>query len=289
VIVTNPPYRGSNDLNGKLVNYLKKTYPDSKSDLFATFIERYEVFTKANSYQAMITQHAWMFLSSYEKLRTKLQHRDIVNMAHLGARAFPEIGGEVVQATAFVMRTSHIKGFKGVYIRLVDIDNADGKEQEFLSENHRYTADSDNFAKIPGSPVAYWVSDKILSAFAEKHLDDYADCCTGMQTGDNDKYVRTWYEVNFCRTAICVENGEYKRYNCGGESRKWYGNHINVVKWGDNGASIKAEKGSVIRNESFYYVIYRNDTFQLKTNADNKYTKNIPQKRGMFLHISLKN
>lgn len=254
VVVTNPPYMGGSGMSAKLSDFVKTNYPDSKSDLFAVFIEKCgELLKPMMSYQAMITQHAWMFLSSYEKLRSRLITRDIVNMAHLGARAFEDIGGEVVQTTAFVLSKRKTLGFNGTYVRLVDFGSQRDKEIEFLSGEHRYSATAENFTKIPGNPVAYWVSQAMLRTFDGKHLSDYAQCCTGMQTGNNDKYVRTWFEVNYCDTALHNENGKYKRYNCGGESRKWYGNHTNLVLWGDNGESIKSETGSVIRNESYYF------------------------------------
>jgi hypothetical protein len=195
VVVTNPPYMGGSGMGAKLSEFVKREYADSKSDLFAAFIERCATFTKANGYQAMITQHAWMFLSSYEKLRRKLMPRDTMNMAHLGARAFAEIGGEVVQSTAFVLRGSHIDGYKGVYVRLVDIDDADGKEGGFLSGNHRYTADSANFAKIPGSPVAYWLSEKLINCFDNTNLSEMSISDGQTKTGDNDKYLRLLWEV----------------------------------------------------------------------------------------------
>lgn len=159
VVVTNPPYMGISSGNIKLSEFVKKNYPDSKSDLFAVFIERCGKMLKENRYQAMITQHAWMFLSSYEKLRAKLQMVDTVNMAHLGARAFEEIGGEVVQTTSFVMRKSHLENYKGTYCRLIEPTTQKGKEELYLAGEKRYVAVQDNFTKIPGSPVAYWAKE----------------------------------------------------------------------------------------------------------------------------------
>ena len=156
VVVTNPPYMGNSGMGAKLADFVKKNYPDSKSDLFAVFIEACGKMTRKNGYQAMITQHAWMFLSSFEKLRDKLLQKDTVNMAHLGARAFDEIGGEVVQTTSFVLRNSHIAGYKGTYCRLIEPTSEQGKEKMFLEEENRHTAQQSNFSKIPGSPVAYW-------------------------------------------------------------------------------------------------------------------------------------
>ena len=182
--------------DAKVNDYVKKNFPDSKADLFAVFIERCGQMAKKNGYQAMITQHSWMFLSSFEKLRTKLLVVDIVNMAHLGARAFEEIGGEVVQTTAFVIRKSHIADYKGEYCRLIEPTSQQGKENMFLDGENRYNTDQSNFSKIPGSPVAYWVSAGLLSAFATgKSLGDIALARNGMKTGENGRFVRLWWEV----------------------------------------------------------------------------------------------
>ena len=170
-VVTNPPYMGGAGMSEKLLDYVKKYYPDSKSDLFAVFIEHCVQMAKKNVYQAMITQHAWMFLSSFEKLRAKILKTDIVNMAHLGARAFEEIGGEVVQTTSFVMRKSCITDYNGKYCRLIEPTTQQGKEDMFLVKENRYMADQSNFSKIPGSPVAYWVSKSVYRAFDNGKLE----------------------------------------------------------------------------------------------------------------------
>ena len=254
VVVTNPLYRGVADVDVKLADYIKTNYPDSKNDLFAVFMEVCHKMNVKNGYQAMITQHAWMFLSSFEKLRAKIQKLDIVDMAHLGARAFEEIAGEVVQTTSFILANKHVDGYKGTYCRLVEPTTQQGKEEMFLSQENRYIACSDNFAKIPGAPVAYWVSEKLANAFSSSLLYKYAACCTGMQTGNNDAYVRCWYEVNISETTIINrESAKYQKYNCGGESRKWYGNHIKIVNWNHNGEAVRKENGSVIRNEKFFF------------------------------------
>ena len=240
VVVTNPPYMGGSGMNGHLSDYVKKVYPDSKSDLFAVFIERCAQMDKRGGYQAMITQHAWMFLSSFEKLRAKLQLIDTVNMAHLGARGFDEIGGEVVQTTSFVMRSSHTKGYKGTYCRLIDGDSEKAKADMFVSGENRYVAEQDNFSKIPGSPVAYWVSNQFIMTFEiGTSLSKIAPTRKGMFTGNNDLWLKLWFEVDntkFCKT--------FMPYNKGGEYRKWYGNNDYVVNWCSNGESIANYKGS---------------------------------------------
>jgi hypothetical protein len=240
-VVTNPPYMGSSGMSAKLTDFVKKNYPDSKSDLFAVFIEKCGQMAKRNGYQAMITQHSWMFLSSFEKLRTKLLSVDIVNMAHLGARAFEEIGGEVVQTTSFVIRKSHIVDYKGEYCRLIEPTTQQGKEDMFLSGENRYEADQSNFSKIPGSPVAYWVSQKVFDLFGQDNFLDYFSFKRGVATGDNDRFLRMWYEVGKNKCSILGEqkNTKWFPYNKGGEYRKWFGNREYLVNWENDGAEIK--------------------------------------------------
>lgn len=225
VVVTNPPYMGSSGMGARLAEFVKKQYPDSKSDLFAVFMERGREYTKANGYLAMITQHAWMFLSSFEKLRAKLMEIDTVNMAHLGARAFEEIGGEVVQTTAFVMQNRHVHGFKGMYARLIEPTTQDGKEEMFLDGQNRFSARQDNFEKIPGAPVAYWVSEKIIKAYMDGNFfEKTGHPKVGMQTSNNDKFLRMWHEVNYSEFNGSSFGLKWIKYLKGGAYRKWYGN-----------------------------------------------------------------
>lgn len=239
VVVTNPPYMGSSGMDAKLSKYVKDNYPDSKSDLFAVFIEQCGAMIKPNGYQAMITQHAWMFLSSYEKLREKILQKMIVNMAHLGPRAFEEIGGEVVQTTSFVLRNEFSNGYQGEYCRLIEPTTQKGKEDMFLSAQNRYVSKQENFAKIPGSPVAYWVNKKVFCNFDGPKLENYGISRAGLSTGDNDKFFRLWYEVAFNNIALsCSNNEEYlmsdRKFvpcNKGGNYRKWYGNLEYILDW----------------------------------------------------------
>lgn len=241
VVVTNPPYAAVSGLADDMSKFIKVNYPDSKADLFAVFIERCGEMLVQDGYQAMITQHAWMFLSSFEKLRTKLLAVDIVNMAHLGARAFEEIGGEVVQTASFVIRKSHIADYKGEYCRLIEPTSQQGKEDMFLSGENRYAADQSNFSKIPGSPVAYWVNASILTAYEQGNLiGDSADVKIGMGTGKNEIFVREWWEVFYTKIDFSLKtindlaesNGRYFPYNKGGEFRLWFGN-LQEVLWFD--------------------------------------------------------
>ena len=261
VVCTNPPYMGGSGMSAALSDFVKKYYPDSKSDLFAVFIERCGELAKANGFYAMITQHAFMFLSSYEKLREKLLNKTTVNMAHLGARAFDEIGGEVVQTTAFVNYNSHIKDYKGTYVRLVDIVGENEKKEKFLSGDCRYTAKQENFSKIPGAPVAYWVSENFVRAFENETIGEVYVPKFGMSTGDGEAYIRFWFEPSYKKIATDAKNedefdSQNKKWNAldkGGQFRRWYGNKNNVVLWENRGNEIKNNPKSAVRSPQFFF------------------------------------
>lgn len=260
VVVTNPPYMAVSNASGKLQEYIKKNFPDSKADLFAVFMERCGQL--ACEYQAMITQHAWMFLSSFEKLRAKLQAVDTVNMAHLGARAFEEIGGEVVQTTSFVMRKSHIKGYKGTYCRLIEPNTQQGKEALYLSKERRYYVAQDSFNAIGGNPIAYWASYNALENFRKsKPLTNYSRPRVGQNTGDNERFLRFWHEVaidkiGFGTTHEKLSSSKQKwiPYNKGGNFRRWYGNFDRIVNWENDGREIK--DFATIRNHGKHWSRY---------------------------------
>ena len=231
VSATNPPYMASGNMSPLLSAFAKKNYPVSKADLFAMFMERCGAFTREKGFQAMITQHSWMFLSSFEALRMKVQQETLVDMAHLGPRAFEEIGGEVVQVTSFVLAHCQIPGYLGTYCRLLEPTTQDGKEQIFLEGKNRYTAKQENFAKIPGEPVAYWVSKNIFRSFDGKKLENYGISRAGLSTGDNEKFFRLWYEVAINNTEYLSTNRRFVPCNKGGNYRKWYGNLEFVLDW----------------------------------------------------------
>lgn len=255
VTCTNPPYAGTSNLSANVNNFVKKNYPDSKADLFAVFIERCRQMTVNNGFQAMITQHAWMFLSSFEKLREKMMLTETVNMAHLGARAFEEIGGEVVQTTAFVRCANHVEGYKGTYCRLIEPTTQQGKEEMFLAGQNRYSANQDDFAKIPGAPVAYWVSNNVLKAFTSGKLYDVGMTRRGLQTGDKDKFIRFWYEPNLNEIQLpkSLKKNKWAIMNNGGTARKWYGEILHAVLWENDGAAIKATGKAIIPSEELYF------------------------------------
>lgn len=256
VVVTNPPYMGISGMGEKLANYVKKTCPDGKSDLFAVFIERCRDMIEENGYQAMITQHAWMFLFSFEKLRVKILGIEIVNMAHLGARAFDEIGGEVVQTTCFVLRKMSARKYKGVYCRLIEPTSEKSKEDMFLARANRYFAKQEDFSKIPGTPVAYWLSTKLIEDFSTNTvLKLNGDTRQGMATSDNNRFLRLWMEVSNGRLGLGCASAEealkvHKKwypYNKGGEYRKWYGNIDYVINYENDGEEVKAYASSLYK------------------------------------------
>ena len=262
-VITNPPYMGISNATPKLNDYIKFNYPDSKTDFFAVFIERCYQMAKQNRYTAMITMHSWMFLSSFEKLREKMLRTNIVNMAHLGTRAFEEIGGDVVQTTAWVQATHSISSYKASYKRLVDYPSQQSKETAFLTEatTIKYSYKED-FSKIPGTPIAYWVSNNIFRIFEQgKILGTIADSKQGVATADNNRFLRLWYEVKhkkieFSATShddALASKKKWFPYNKGGEFRKWFGNNDYVVNWENDGFELRNYKKAVLRNPNYYF------------------------------------
>ena len=262
VVCTNPPYMGGSGMNSTLSGYVKKCFPDSKSDLFACFIERCGRLVKQNGFYAMITQHAWMFLSSYENLRKKLMFKSTINMAHLGARAFDEIGGEVVQTTAFVDCGRRFENHSGTYVRLVDIVGENEKCEGFLSGEKRFAAKQENFSKIPGMPVAYWVSEKIFNCFATNiKLDDVCYPRQGLATGDNDRFLRLWHEISYDDISFdsktlkdfFTTKRKYIPHNKGGAFRKWFGNIEYIIHFDEPNYNALANMGNHLPSKEFYF------------------------------------
>lgn len=253
VTVTNPPYMSISNGDLMLNEYVRKYYNDNKADLFAVFIERCTNMTQINGYQAMITQHQWMFLSSFECLRKIIKDIEITNLVHLGARAFEEIGGEVVQTATFVFRNAKIDNYRGTYCRLLDASSQTAKEEMFLSGKARYVAMQKDYENIPGNPIAYWISDKQKEAFGKKKLSTYAKCCKGLDTGNNELFLRLWQEVDIHKTTVLNNCGFWVPYNKGGSFRKWYGNNFYLVNWSNDGETLSNFKGSNIRNRSYHF------------------------------------
>ena len=267
-VVTNPPYMGGKGFSPKLKTYVEENYKDTKSDLFAVFIERCNEFTKKNCYTSMITMQSWMFLSSFENLRKNIiEKTEIKSLNHLGTRAFSEIGGEVVSTVAWVSQKKNPKN-DGTYLRLVDYNNADLKEEEFFNKANYFQAKQKDFEKIPGSPIAYWVSDKVREIFEKnKKLGEVGEAKQGLATADNNRFLRLWNEVSFSKIGYNISNSqealESKKkwfpFNKGGEFRKWYGNQEYLVNWENDGYEIKNfydEKGKLRsrpQNTEYYF------------------------------------
>ena len=261
-VVANPPYMGGKGMNADLKAWAKKIFPASKSDLFAMFIERGFGWCKRAGFNSMVTMQSWMFLSSFEDMRTKLlEDRSISTMAHLGARAFSEISGEVVQTTAFVLQPRHVTGFRPVFFRLVD-GNEPAKAEALRTDQNRFDATAqDDFKKIPGSPVAYWVSNAIRSLFSVgQPIGEIAAPRKGNTTTDNARFLRFWPEVSKESLLLAALGDEathsgkhWVPYNKGGGYRKWYGFNEFFVFWKNSGEAIKAIPHSVIANEKYFF------------------------------------
>ncbi|MBS3952427.1 MAG: BREX-1 system adenine-specific DNA-methyltransferase PglX [Methylomicrobium sp.] len=255
VVIANPPYMGSKGMNARLGAWVKDNYPNSKSDLFAMFIERNLDLAQKHGAVAMITMQSWMFLSSFEALRARLlEQNTLLSMAHLGARAFDSIGGEVVSTTAFVMENSNRLDYKGGYLRLV-AGNSEAEKNDAIREAAKnpdcgwlFRASAFDFRKIPGSPIAYWVSNKLVGLFnSGSRLGDIAQIKAGMATSDNDRFLRFWNEVSRKKIGFDVVSTKetvdvytkWYPYNKGGSFRKWAGNNDYVVNWNNDGEEVK--------------------------------------------------
>ncbi len=243
-VVANPPYMGGKGMNTALKDYAKTTFPDSKSDLFAMFIERSFGWCKPTGCNSMVTMQSWMFLSSFEPMRERLlRERTIQTMAHLGARAFSEISGEVVQTTAFVLLGQCFNGYKPVFFRLVDGLEEQKKASLQFGHNRFDATIQDDFIKIPGSPLAYWVGDKVINLFTHPQFEKYASIRQGMATTDNERFLRKWYELSIRSIGFGFSSPRegnsagynWFPYNKGGGYRKWYGNFEYVVNFENDG------------------------------------------------------
>ena len=259
VVVTNPPYMGSSGMGARLAELVKKQYPDSKSDLFAVFMERGLDWVKESGYTSMITMESWMFLSSFENLRKKvLNQTDITTMVHM-----PYLGkggtslGINFGTAATVLCKQHIKGYIGTFDRISYYEtDDDGVPFTFPVENEYYKkAKVDNFEKIPGAPVAYWVSEAVFEAFTKGIvMGKLAEPRQGMSTCDVDYFTREWYEVEISKTNVekNEKNKKWIKYNKGGAYRKWYGNRENLVLWNNDG-DLLLKKGALLRNKDVYF------------------------------------
>ncbi|HBR5101270.1 TPA: BREX-1 system adenine-specific DNA-methyltransferase PglX, partial [Klebsiella pneumoniae] len=268
-VVANPPYMGTGGMNSDLKIFAKTYYPGSKSDLFAMFMQRAFSLLKENGFNAQINMQSWMFLSSYETLRYwLLNNKTFTTMAHLGARAFGQISGEVVQTTAWVIKNSYIVNNQPVFFRLIE-GSEEQKKNELASREKRFDHTlQEDFMKIPGSPIAYWLSSPARYIFeTSPAITSVATSAVGLQTGDNDRFLKYWFEVQndkiylnaIDRKSALSSQKKWFPCNKGGAFRKWYGNQDYVVNWEYDGIEIKncVDENGKLRsrqqNSTFYF------------------------------------
>ena len=266
VVCTNPPYMGGSGMNATLSTYVKKNFPDSKSDLFACFMERGFILAKQSGFTSMITMESWMFLSSFEKMRSKiLSNKTIVNMVHM-----PYLGkggtslGINFGTDAAIIKNERVPNYKAQYEYTVYYEtDEEGVPFVFPTINERWkTAKQENFSKIPGSPVAYWVSEKIFDCFANfEKIDDVANPRQGLATGNNEKFLRLWYEVSnkdIKFDAVSLDdffetNRKYIPYNKGGSFRKWFANMEFIIRFDRKHYGILGTVGNHLPSKDFYF------------------------------------
>lgn len=250
VVVANPPYMGGKGMNPLLKKFASDNYKNSKSDLYAMFIERSLGLVQNHGMVGMITMQSWMFLSSYEAMRTSLlSHNTLMCMAHLGARSFDSIGGEVVSTTAFVFLKAHYSMYKGCFQRLIDGNCEAEKNSSMLAKEPIYTSSADDFDKVPGSPITYWVSGCVRNIFdiKENTVAKIANPNQALVTGNTERYIRRWTEVSQTRIGYGIQSREdsinslkkWFPYNKGGDYRNWYGNCDHVVNWENDGQELQ--------------------------------------------------
>ena len=275
-VVTNPPYMGTGNMDSHLVEYTKKHYPESKSDLFSCFIERAFDLCRPHGFASLITMESWMFLASFEKMRSSIiKKHTIMNMVHMPYLGKGGTSLGINFGTAAVVFSNYripLYAAQYDYVRYYET-NEDGIPYEFPVKNERYCiAKLEDMVKIPGSPIAYWVSKTFIESFSDKTIGDFGFAGIGMRTGDNNRFLRLWFEV--AKESILLScnsrddqiksRRKWVPYNKGGEYRKWYGNNEYVVNWFNDGEEIKENTRRVypylgdnlgwkISNESYYY------------------------------------
>lgn len=259
----NPPYMPTNK-EATLKSYAAKEYPDSKSDLFAIFMDVAHDRLREHGKYGMINMQSWMFLSSFESLRKNIiEHQQIDSLLHLGPRTFDELSGEVVQNAAFVISKEN-PSYPGVYYRLIDGSNCNAKREMFLEGDNRYVvSDQKQFEQIPGAPIAYWCSNNILNLFQKDKLGDTINPRHGLATSDNDRFLKRWHEVDITKTSLIAKCDFTKKWfpmNKGGKTRKWYGNNEWVINYENDGEEIKGfaiklyrSSSRTIQNTQFYF------------------------------------
>lgn len=260
-VVTNPPYMNSDSMDNMLYDYVQKKYKDEKSDLFSVFMARCAEYSTYDGYVSLITQQAWMFLSSFENLRKKILLGSITNMLHLGTRAFEDISGEVVQTVSFVWTKKKLDNHNAKYIRLVDCHSAEEKNKEFHKLCNTYIGNQKDFDSISGTPIAYWASKEVFKCFDNPKLESIAEARQGLATGNNNEFIRFWNEVPrehigfgyHSNEEFLISEMKYAPFLKGGSYRKWYGNLELVIKFDKQNYEKLSKQGNRLPSRQFYF------------------------------------
>lgn len=288
VVVTNPPYMGSSGMNAKLAEYVKKNYPNTKADISTVFMEKTLQMCKDYGFMSMINIPTWMFLTSFENMRKNIiAQNTIVNMVHPGRGIF----GSDFGTTFFVINKFHIEHYLGTYHRLFDkqgeVQSIEERENAYLLKKGHYIADQVNFSKIPGSPIAYWVSKKIIDIFKNAEMNNIADVQEGLKTGDNERFIRKWHEVLWNKTLMSGANDAKWFYHTkGGNFRKWYGNQEDILNFENKGKELKAYSGSSLTGFTNYFkpcISYSRIT-SAKTSFRYTFKGSIPNMAGLSIY-----
>lgn len=255
VVVTNPPYMGAKGMSPQLQSYVQNKYPLAKTDIFAVFIERGFEFTSRFGFNTQVTMQVWMFLTAFDKFRSKLLSiNHVITLLHMDNMVM----GIAFGTSATVFRKGYLSNYKArySYVQISDLDN-NAKPNDFPIKNNRLTTASvSNFELIPRKAIAYWASDACINAYRKyNRLDSFASVKKGMSTADDNRFLRLWYEINSSKSQMfsSFEKAKWFMINKGGSFRRWYGNNEYVVNWENNGLEMKAFRNAVIRNEQFYF------------------------------------
>ncbi len=262
VVVANPPYMGNGAMNASLLAYAKDSFPQSKTDVGVVFIDRALTMAISGGSVAMVNQHTWLFLGSYDEFRARLlAAAHVVTALHLGPRAFPEISGEVVQSVAFVIRNTR-QETRSHFVRLIDLSTTEEKERNLRDASRTFSVLQRNFSPLPGHIFGYWLSEQTVKVFcAEKTINTVGDARRGLQTGCSPRFIRFWHEIEGGKTLMdelprseCVKSDKrWYLFNNGGDFHKWHGNVDYVVNWESNGRDIKATGKAIIPSEHRYF------------------------------------
>lgn len=230
-VITNPPYMGGSNMSPRLLDLLREHYDDAKGDLYAVFIQRIMGMLLPYGFEAMVTMHTWMFISSFEKFRRNILNRNIVNIAHHGSKAFENDVGTIVQTVSFVIRNCRVPNYSALYEKLTDYGNSSAKDDALKSRTCEiYQQKNETFRMIPGSNLSYWLDEHLLNAFSNERIETVALSDGQTKTGDNDKYLRRIWEVN---PDSIGRNKKWAFIAKGGSFRKWYGNIDTVIDWSE--------------------------------------------------------